>query len=63
MTRYAVEVYLTVKRTVYVEAYDSTDAREEAANTISEEDFDAGDAEITVGDVVRDDQRDIDSGW
>jgi hypothetical protein len=52
MSRYAVDVHLTISRTIYVSAYDAEDAREEAANTISEEDFDFSDAEIVIGDVV-----------
>ena len=64
MSRYAVDVHLTISRSIYVNAFDSTDAREEAANTISEEDFDFGDAEISVGDVRLAEQDDEDNnGW
>ena len=48
MSRYAVDVHLTISQTIYVSAYDAEDAREEAANTISEEDFDFSDAEIVI---------------
>ena len=64
MPKYAVDVFLTVKRTLYLTAFDGDDAAEEAANTVTEEDFDLGDAEISVTHVERVTDRDEDeSGW
>jgi len=64
MPKYAVDVFLTVIRTLYLTAFDGDDAAEEVANTVTDEDFDLGDAEISVTHVERVTDRDEDeSGW
>lgn len=64
MPRYAVDVYLTVKQTIYLNSYDADDAANEAANTVTEEDFDLSNAEISVTRVERVTNRDEDeNGW
>jgi hypothetical protein len=64
MPRYAVDVYLTVKQTIYLTAYDADDAANEAVSTVTEEDFDLSNAEISVSRVERVTDRDEDeSGW
>jgi hypothetical protein len=51
--RYAVEVHMSITRTIYVDAFNLADAREEASNIVTLEDFEDVQyaAELTVGDA------------
>jgi len=51
--RYAVEVHMSITRTIYVDAFNLADARDEAANTLTLEDFEDVQyaAELSVGDA------------
>ena len=51
--KYAVEVHMSITRTIYVDAFNLADARDEAANTLTLEDFEDVQyaAELTVGDA------------
>jgi len=51
--KYEVEVHMSITRTIYVDALNLADARDEAANTLTLKDFEDVQyaAELSVGDA------------